>query len=585
MEHIRVAIIGLGPAGLTALKSLREEGFDAVAFERRSEIGGVWAYSTNTTFTSVTRETVSNISKFVSGFSDFPIPKGYPPYLSGAQVAEYFQSYAKNFDLERHIHFDTTVWRVVRDESRQAWRVHITGPNGDSELCFDKVVFGTGSEDIPKWPPMPGRHRFRGVVLHGQSYRSPDAFAGKRVMVVGIGNTACEISISLSRHASKLYQAYRRGRLIVSRYLDNGIPTDSTISWPMLRLKYLMDHRVPWLVNPFVDELMARKMVHDTARDDIAPPDISERGNRRRVRRKIKSDWGLSPRPSMAHEHPAVQEDFMPLLSSGVVTPLRGFKDFIGPSQVLLDDNTVVEVDAVIFCTGYAHNFGLMPELEMNGACGIPLTTFGRHIGEQTENGQINHEPSATVNKPPALPRLYHSIFPPRHASSVAFLSWMAPQESVWSVCELASMAVAQIWSAESSRGIGLKLPSAGYRKASFLPSLEVMEAEVDHYHAWWRRQWAREHSIRPGLVRSHTFYRFLHDMAGTGLYDNLDHPLTMCGWKLWWRDRGLYRCLAQGPMNSYSWRIFDTNPQQIPGHGRQTWDGARDATKDADCG
>ncbi|KAM4064382.1 flavin-binding monooxygenase-like domain-containing protein [Hirsutella rhossiliensis] len=572
MENIRIAVIGLGPAGLTALKSLREEGFDAVAFERRDKVGGVWSYSPNTNYTSVVGETVANISKFVSGFSDFPIPKDYPPYLSGTQVAEYFQSYAKHFDLERHIHFNTTVHKVVRDEAEDAWQVHLTGSGGDAVARFDKVVVGTGSQTSPVWPRMPGRDKFQGIVMHGQNYRSPEQFAGKRVLVVGIGNTACEVAISLSGRVAKLYQAYRRGRIMVSRYLDSGIPTDSTIAWPMLRLKYMLDHKAPWLTFAAVDRLMVRKMIRDAARDEPALPGASERERRRRARQRVKSDWRLTPCPSMAHEHPAVQEDFISVLYSGAVEPVRGFKGFVGANHVLLADDSVVEVDAVIFCTGYSHDLRVMPELEMDGACGLPLITAGEARVKDHGDGP----------KQPHVPRLYQMIFPPRYASSVALLSWMAPQESVWCVCELASMAVAQVWAAETSRELGLKSPPPGYRQPSFLPPLEEMNAQVDEYHAWWRKEWEKEPSVRPGYLQAHTFYRFLHKMAGTAMYDNVDHLFTGRGWKLWRKDRDLYKWIARGPMSSHSWRLFETNPGQIPGCGRSTWHDARWAVQDA---
>lgn len=98
----------------------------------------------------------------------------YPPFLSGAQVAEYFQSYARHFDLERYIHFGTTVHSVVRDRAEDGWRLSL---GGDVVARFDKVVFGTGSQTLPVWPPMPGRDKFQGVVMHGQSYRRWDMCA------------------------------------------------------------------------------------------------------------------------------------------------------------------------------------------------------------------------------------------------------------------------------------------------------------------------------------------------------------------------------------------------------------------------
>ncbi|RDA90947.1 hypothetical protein CP533_3080 [Ophiocordyceps camponoti-saundersi (nom. inval.)] len=565
MENIRIAIIGLGPAGLTALKCLRDEGFDAIGLERRSEVGGVWSYSPDRSYTSVIRETVSNISKFVVN---------YPPYLSGSQMAEYMLSYARHFNLEQHMRFNTTVHRVTRDSSRDAWRLHLVGPDGEKVCFFDKVVFGTGSERLPIWPSMPGRDTFRGIVMHGQGYKSPDPFTNKRVLVVGIGNTACDVSTSLTNKATTIYHSYRRGRILVSRYLDNGLPADTTLPWSSLRLKYLLDEKIPWLSRPLMDKFMLWKMADDAARQES-----SSRGRRtrRRLARRRLVDWRLMTGPSMAHGHPAVQEDFVSALYDGLVLPVAGFKAFVGPDGVLLEDGSVIGVDVVIFCTGYQHGFGIMPELEMDGTCGLPLVTAEEKrekIDDDHDNNNNNKD-----RRQPQLPRLYQMIFPPRYASSIAFLSWMAPQESVWTVCELASTAVSQIWAAETARQLDLLPPGS---KPSLLPDRAEMEKEVNRYHRWWRDQWKREPSMRPGLVRSHGFYRFLHRMAGTAMYDNLDHVLSGVGWKLWWRDRDLYRCIASGPMNSSSWRLFDSNPDRIPGCGRAAWPGARRAVQEA---
>jgi dimethylaniline monooxygenase (N-oxide forming) len=249
-----------------------------------------------------------------------------------------------------------------------------------------------------------------------------------------------------------------------------------------------------------------------------------------------------------------------------------GFKAFTGARTVLLNDGSSVDVDAVIFCTGYALDFGILPELEMDGACGLPLVTAGE-IGSATQTGS---------RREPHIPRLYHMVFPPKRASSIAVLSWMSALETAWTLCDLVSMAVAQIWAAETARELGLSQPADSYRKPAILPSKAEMDAEVDSYHVWWRKQWRKEPSMHPGYVRSHTFLRFLHEMAGTAMYDNVDHALTFRRWRLLWKDRQLYTWLVKGPANSYSWRIFDTNPLGIPGCGRRSWPDARKAVEDA---
>ncbi|KAI1502503.1 flavin-binding monooxygenase-like-domain-containing protein [Biscogniauxia marginata] len=509
MDKINIVVVGL------------EEGFNAVAFERRDKVGGLWSQSSDPTFTSALDETICNISKFVLDS---------PPFFASSDVAKYFDAYASHFELHRHVRFGTTVKKVTRNSSDNGWDVYITNSGGDSIMLFDKVVFGTGNQNIQMCPPIPSRDKFKGTVIHSQAYRSPEIFKDKKVLVVGLGNTACDVSLGLRKHTSKLYQANRRRRMIVSRYQDDGIPIDTQIPWPTLRLKYLIDHKLPWLINPIVDKFMVNKMISDAARSEPAESGLSRSKRLKRAEHRVREDWRLVPCSSLAHVHPAVQEDFMSALARGEIIPVQG----------------------------------VMPEIEMDGACGFPLKSAA-------EVYESNRE-VRTAGQEPHVPRLFQMIFPPRWASSVAFLSWVAPLETTWCVSELASMAVAQIWAAEAAKSVELSQLQrpANYRSPALLPSLDEMNAQVDAYHTWWRGEWEKEHSIRPGYVRAYSFYRFLHDAAGTGLYDNLDHIFTSRGWGLRWRDHELWTWLAKGPMNSLSWSLFETNPMDIAGCGRK---------------
>ncbi|KAI1774974.1 FAD/NAD(P)-binding domain-containing protein [Hypoxylon cercidicola] len=582
MVRATVAIVGLGPAGLTALKCLKEEGFNCTAFERRDKIGGVWSFTSDTEFTTALDETVTNISKFVTGFSDFPIPKRInisSNYLTRTQAEEFFELYATHFDLHQYVRFHTTVRKVVR--SGTVWDVHITDREGERVLQFEKVVVAHGCESVPSFPSMPNRHKFSGIVIHSQAFRNPAQFNDKRVLVVGNGNTACEASVSLSKHAAKVYQAYRHGRAMFSREDEDGVPLDIKFTWPDLRLKYFLDYKIPWLTWPIANRVTAANMIRNAARSEPSKPGESHASRLKRAEHRLREEWHLLPCRSLQYINPTVQDDFIPALRRGDVIPLFGFQDFISGTQILLTDGTKVEVDVVIFCTGYGMDFTIMPELEMDGACGFPLRSAQEVFRERADSA----DPSQNRNQREELhiPRLFQMMFPPKWASSVAILSWMAPQESRWNIFELASMALAQIWAAETAKSIGItEPPDNSYHSPALLPTEQEMNGQVDAYHAWFRRQWAKEHSIRQGYVQGHLFYRFLHGAAGTGMYDNLDHVFSGYGLRLWRQDRELWTWLAKGPLASFSWRLFDTNPDGISGCGRKTWQGAREAVRQA---
>lgn len=319
---------------------------------------------------------------------------------------------------------------------------------------------------------------------------------------------------------------------------------------------------------------MRKRMISYAARSEPVQAGDTRATILQQTENRMREDWRLLPCASTAHNHPAVQEDYIPALRSGAITPLQGFKAFVGEKTVLLTDDSTVEVDAVVFCTGYRMDFSIMPELDMDGASGLPLCLAG-------DNSSANRE-----RQEPQLPRLYQMIFPPRRASSIAFISWIAPQESVWCVSELAAIAIAQIWAADVAKDQGLeklKPNTNNSNQPALLPPESEMNIQIDAYHKWFRVAWQKERSVRSGYVhQAHSFYRFLHEAAGTGLYDNLDHALSGRGWWLWWTDHELWTWLAKGPMNSYSWRLFDTNPEKTPGCGRKVYPGARQAIKRA---
>lgn len=410
---------------------------------------------------------------------------------------------------------------------------------------------------------------------------SHDDYVGKRVLVVGNANSGCEVALHLARHTTKLYHAYRRGRVMTSRYADDGVCVDSTASWSAIRTKYLLEWYYPRLASYLVDGFLGRKMVSDAARCEEPSVDLPRGERLARARAKIEGEWGLVGCPSLSLSNPNGQENWFPAVYEGRITPVpAAFESFTGPDRVRLVDGSEIQVDAVIFCTGYRHQWNIMPDLEMDGACDLPLRTAkddSPQSGPPIEDTSVDENP-----QPPHLPRLHRLIFPPKYASSAALLNYMAPQESAWCIRELSSMAIAQLWAAEVAQDNVESTPARPSNKAPVrLPPVAEMEAEVDGYHAWWRGLYARDRSALEGYVPGHTLYRYLHEAAGTGMYERLDHMLSVRGWGLWWTDRELHTWLAWGPMNAHAWRLFETNPEGVPGCGRRAWPGARAAIKD----
>lgn len=199
---IKVAVVGAGPAGLVSLKFCASRGYSVTCFEASSSIGGTFvskAYQGGKLVSSTT----------ITAFSDYRWRRGSSERMDGRPASEarvkdlpwhppvtsyvsYLESYAKFFGLTEHIKFECPVGRVKVSECADAPFGHsfaLLSPGGESLGMFDAVVNATGVHHEPNVPNMAGSDTFSGNILHSKDYKTPDVFDGKRVLIVGCGET------------------------------------------------------------------------------------------------------------------------------------------------------------------------------------------------------------------------------------------------------------------------------------------------------------------------------------------------------------------------------------------------------------
>lgn len=243
--------------GLTALKNLLElntpndQLFDAEVLEVRDSIGGVWKYSDDTNTITALRTTLGNISKWRNCYSDFPVSEAWkaagrdgtgPVFLNQEEMECYIEQYAHRFGLLEHVRFGRRVsgFCRARDGEHQRWEVGVedvkTG-NGEIEL-YDKIIVATGQYSVPNVPKIEGLENFMGETIHCSQFkrlvlnycncainfllliaRSPKLFRNKKVLIVGSGNTAADISTELAGISEKVSLSHRRGALIVCTHV------------------------------------------------------------------------------------------------------------------------------------------------------------------------------------------------------------------------------------------------------------------------------------------------------------------------------------------------------------------------------
>uniref|UniRef100_A0A8C0J1U5 Flavin-containing monooxygenase n=1 Tax=Chelonoidis abingdonii TaxID=106734 RepID=A0A8C0J1U5_CHEAB len=256
----RVAIIGAGVSGLTSIKCCLDEGLEPTCFERSDDIGGVWRFTEDVEDgrPSLYKSMVSNTCKEMSAFTDFPYPEDFPVFVSNSQVLEYLRMYAKHFGLLKHIQFKTTVISVRKCPDFSAtgqWAI-VTESNGKQESSvFDAVMVCIGYLSDPSLPleSFPGIETFQGKYFHSRYYKHPDVFEGKKVLVIGMGNSGVDIAIEASRVAEKVMISTGRGAWVISRVFDNGYP------WDMVFLTRFMNVIRNSLPGPITTWLVAHR--------------------------------------------------------------------------------------------------------------------------------------------------------------------------------------------------------------------------------------------------------------------------------------------------------------------------------------
>ena len=223
--HEQIALIGAGPSGLSAARALDKHGVGFQGFEMHTDVGGLWNIGNQRSTVYESAHLIS--SKHMTEFKEFPMPAGTADYPSHRELLDYFQAYAKHFDLKRHYRFGVRVVRVepVSQAADSLWRVTIDAGNGVLETAeYKGVVIANGILAEPNMPQWPGQ--FSGQLMHTSGYKKAEQFKGQRVLIVGAGNSGCDIAVDAVHHAQSVDISVRRGYYFVPKYVF-GQPADT----------------------------------------------------------------------------------------------------------------------------------------------------------------------------------------------------------------------------------------------------------------------------------------------------------------------------------------------------------------------
>ena len=318
----QVCIIGAGPSGLPAIKNISEAGISVVAYDYNSDVGGNWIYNEKESHSSVFETTHIISSKTLSQYEDYPFKPEVSDYPSHEELRNYFQSYAKYFNLYRHIQFNTLVKSCVRLDNGH-WEVKTIKDENEYVEIFTDLVVCNGHHWEPKYPNYSGK--FTGDFLHSHQYKKAASFANKKVLVIGGGNSACDVAVETSRVSTKTAISWRRGYRIIPKFLM-GKPTDVFA----IKMNFLPI---------FLRNLLAGFIAY-----------INNGSN------KI---YGLpEPDHKFGATHPTINSELLYKIRHGKIKPRVEIERFEG-KKVFFKDKSKEDFDVVIACTGFvlAHPF------------------------------------------------------------------------------------------------------------------------------------------------------------------------------------------------------------------------------------
>ena len=330
MAKKRVCVVGAGSSGIVAVKVLREHGHEVDCYEVGSGIGGNWRFRNDNGMSASYQSLHINTSKEKMAYSDYPMPESYPDYPHHSQILDYFEDYVDHFDFRDCIHFKTEVTSIQAEGD--GWRIKTkkaadgNGSDESSEL-FDAVLVANGHHWSPRLPSFEGE--LDGRTMHSHSYETPEGYEGRRVLVVGIGNSGVDISCELSRIAEKVFLSTRRSAHILPKYAF-GKPIDHFTSPG--------GSKMPMRVQRLFFEVVLR------------------------LTRGKQANYGVpEPEHHILAAHPTISADLLNLVGHGRITMKPNLERLDGDG-VLFVDGSREEVDTVIFATGYKISFPFLEQ-------------------------------------------------------------------------------------------------------------------------------------------------------------------------------------------------------------------------------
>ena len=320
------AIVGAGPCGLLAARAFKLATIPYDQFERHTGVGGIWDIENPGTSMYEAAHFIS--SKYTSGFFGLPMPDHYPDYPDYRQLHAYIQDFADAYGLTPGVTFSTAVERAepLGEGAKDGWRVRLS--TGETRH-YRGLVCAPGVTWHPNRPDYPGLGTFAGDVRHTVEYRSADMLRGRRVLIMGAGNSGVDIACEAARNADAAFLSVRRGYRFVPKHIF-GVPTDVFVSGRVRPPK--------GVVLPDDPSEMLDALVGDLTRYGLPKPDHKA-----------------------FESHPIMNSQILHHLAHGDIKA-KGAVTRFTPMGAVFADGSEETFDLVLFATGYDYKLPFLDE-------------------------------------------------------------------------------------------------------------------------------------------------------------------------------------------------------------------------------
>ncbi|CAG2102730.1 unnamed protein product [Medioppia subpectinata] len=400
-EKIRIGIIGGGASGSMACKACLEEGFEPMVFEKNSYTGGLWRYHDENIdgVASVAKSTIINSSKEMTAFSDFPPPKDFPNYMHNTKMVKYFDLYGESFRYEKYVKLRHDVIGLEPNgdyDSTGRWKLTArdhTNADKITEYVFDGVMICTGHHVQPQVTTFKDQHLYTGQIAHTHSYKRPDQYTDKKVVVVGIGNSGGDVAVELSSVSDKVYLSTRRGTWISNRVGPYGLPSD--ISFIRRHTNVLFKYLPYNILCTILESVANRRIDHEK--------------------------YQLKPKHRILSQNVFVNDALPNCILSGTVVVKGDINRFTAHGVIFAGESKEIPCDVVLMATGYKLKFPFISQDLI-----------------RTTNNKVE---------------LFKYVFPPdlKHPKTLAFISLVQPLGATLPIGEMQCRWFAQLMAGKRS--------------------------------------------------------------------------------------------------------------------------------------